>query len=617
MRKKITKKNNFINNIYNVKKIYTDKVIIITSTNENKLYCDFLPSVYQMWKKYLPNCIFSLSVISDKEEDDIFIKKLKKFSDDFFLFKNHTDIDSGVQAKISRLYLASLYENYPVIIVDIDQYVFNFEWLMEKLSPIFQNKFISIGYNAYINTKDKGKWPMPYTSGPSNFFKKIIKYNDNYDQWINSFKKIKDPIDNKECVLNKFDNYSDESTLRYLVDKFEDKNYIQNMWVKIDREDAILYNRAHRRIDRWSWDSQFSYEKLKNGHYLDCWPLRPFKDNFEKLKPFLKLLQLDISSEKIFLDDCNIKNNNEIIDEINTRQYKKKIEDCKFLIADLEIGGFGAMVARRKLVYQIGHAFNRTVLFKYNNMEYDECFEDYCIFSFEEIVKKYKMVEFNFTDQNDKLCYFNFNKYWNSSYKNIYQTWCDPDYEKNYLFFSGLLLSQLKIKPIYKEYIDNIKQKLNFNIKTIGLHVRRGDSTKETNGKILPLDIYMNEVKKIKNKTGINRVFVCSDDENVFNKLKTSYNDYIFFQDDDEKRYNNNNSIMVIRNKNLKKQETFTGIKIIELLSSCEYVIGQMNIQFTKLSGAKLSFLKGENRLILINYETEKDINFGINSKTS
>lgn len=619
-RRNIIKKNN--NEIKKIKQdIVQDEIIIITSTNENITYCEFAPIVYQMWKKYCPNSKFILGFISGKEKDSDMALKLKKCCDDFYFFKNHQSIESGVQAKVSRLYMSSLYDNKVTMIVDIDQFVFNFSWLFNKIKPAYNGKFVSIGYNAYINTKDKGKWPMPYTVAPSNVLKRIINRNNikEYHDWLNSILDLPDPIDNKESLKNNFDNYSDESTLRYMINRYPDQNYIKDIWVKVDREDAIEYNRAHKRIDRWSWYNQFSINKLNNDYYIDCWPLRPFRKNFDKIKPFLQYLDLDLDEDKIFLEDMDTKNRN-IEEEIYHRQFEKSQDKCKFLIADLEDGGFGAMVARRKLIFQIAHAFNRTVIIEKNGYLYEECFENYHPYDIGEIKRKYGPVkEFKFSKyQEDKVCYFDFDKYWNSENKKIYQTWSDPRLKGDYLKFSGLILSQFKIKKEYQDYIDNIKKELDFKEKTIGLHVRRGDKGIET-GKhqYVLIKSYMREVKLISQKTGINRVFVTSDDPGIFKELKRDYKDFNFFQDENEERYNNANWKMVKNNTNIRKQETMTGIKIIELLASCDYVVGQSNTQFAKLAGSKLSYKKGGNRLVLINYEDNQVVNFGINSKTS
>lgn len=280
-----------------------NEFVVVTTTNENLVYCGFVPTVYQMWKKYCPNCKFVLGVISNKSEDDNFIQRCKEFCDDFYLFKE-LGIETGVQAKVSRLYLSTLYNEDVVTIVDVDQYLLNFEWFADCIKEAYNDKFVSIGYNAYVNTVDRGKWPMPYTTAKSHIFKKIVNYNnniENYEDWINSLKVISDPIDNKERVTNKFDNYSDESTLRYLVERHKERDYIYSIWHKVDREDAITYNLAHKRLDRWNW-SKFSITRLASDYYLDVWPLRPFEKNINKLFPILEYLKLDMSNEKLYLN---------------------------------------------------------------------------------------------------------------------------------------------------------------------------------------------------------------------------------------------------------------------------------------------------------------------------
>lgn len=317
-----------------------------------------------------------------------------------------------------------------------------------------------------------------------------------------------------------------------------------------------------------------------------------------------------------------MENDKRIEEQIYDRQFNRDHTDCLFLVADLEQGGFGAMIARRKLIFQIAHAFNRTVLFRINKRHnYEECYKDYCQYSYDEIKKIYRKLDIFLFDKNQKskVCYFNFMKYWNSNHKNKYQCWCDPSLDNNYLHFSGLILSQFKIKDDYYERIEKIKNNLDFSIPTIGIHVRRGDKGIET-GKLtyVSLERYMEEAEKIKTEKGINRIFICSDSPKVTEELKEKYSpEYTFFQDEEEKRYNNANWEMVKKNRNLRDQETFTGVKIIELLSCCEYVIGQHNAQFAKLSGAKLSYKKKENRKILINYENNKIAKFGSNSATS
>ena len=313
-----------------------------------------------------------------------------------------------------------------------------------------------------------------------------------------------------------------------------------------------------------------------------------------------------------------------IEEQIKKRQHDTHHEDATFLIADIEPGGFGAMVARRKLAYQLGQAFNRTVLFRNAGSLYDECYEPTCQYTLEEILIKYPDVhrfEFN-TLQDSKVCYFDFNEYWNSPHKDKYQCWCDPIYaneENGYLYFSGLILSQFIPLPEYTNKNDEVKEGIGWSNPMIGLHVRRGDKGIETGkNQYVLLESYMREVQKITDETGIKKVFVTSDSPEPYHELVENYPHFEFVQDDLEKRYDNANWRLVSENPELRKEETMTGVKIIELLSSCDYIVGQSNTQFAKLGGS-ISCYRNNNRncLTIIDHETQEVVQYGTNSATS
>jgi hypothetical protein len=278
------------------------KHYIITSTNEIDTYYTFLPSVYQMWKKKIPNCTFVLGFVSDRTEDDKFTQRIKSFCDEFYLFPRIPEIETGVQAKTTRLYLSTLYNDEICTFVDIDQYLLNFDWFFNKIKDAFEdNKFVAIGANGYEYTDDTGKWPMPYNTAPSSVFKNIVNYNniDNYVSWFNSYKIIENPIDNKESVMNPFSKFSDESLLRYIMIKHPDQDFINKVWLKKDREDYFKMV-ASRRIDRGWWEQSYNKENLYNHFYIDSFPLRPFNKFSNYLIPILEYLNLDLSTDKIF-----------------------------------------------------------------------------------------------------------------------------------------------------------------------------------------------------------------------------------------------------------------------------------------------------------------------------
>jgi len=191
--------------------------------------------------------------------------------------------------------------------------------------------------------------------------------------------------------------------------------------------------------------------------------------------------------------------------------FTPKIE--KYLVGNIEYGGFGAMYARRKLIMQIAHAFNRIPIFKYTkSYVYDDPFES---FSPNINILKHKgfneIKKFEFTDTDDDVVFFDFGSYWNSENMHKYQCWCPEG--KDYLFYSGYMYNLLKVKP---EYLHKIEECMNFLKKKyelkdfsdcIAIHLRRGDKITETN--------YMNDATLfdfIESLNMGNKIFVTSDE---------------------------------------------------------------------------------------------------------
>ena len=276
---------------------------IVTTTNENELYYKFLPTVYQMWKNHIPNCVFVLGVISDKDENSEFIKRCKVFCDKFYQFKTIDKIDQGIQAKITRMFLSSIFLENICTVVDIDFYVINKEWLLDNIKESFTyNKFVSIGYNLYQNTPHYGKFPMAMTTAPGYIWKKIINDNDlNYQSWINNLTCLEDPIDHKENPTNTFYRFSDESVLRYFLVTHKDQKFIKSVWINKKREDVRPGStmRCDKRIDRSEW-KLFDMKKLENNYYIDSQPLRPFDRYFTNFLPILKKMNIKGSKNEIF-----------------------------------------------------------------------------------------------------------------------------------------------------------------------------------------------------------------------------------------------------------------------------------------------------------------------------
>ena len=284
--------------------------------------------------------------------------------------------------------------------------------------------------------------------------------------------------------------------------------------------------------------------------------------------------------------------------------FSNKLE--KYIIGDIEWGGFGAMYARRKLIMQIAHAFNRIPIFRYTSNVYDDPFKQFDI-NLNTLKEKgiNEISKFNFTDSEDIAVFFDFGVYWNSSNMQKYQCWHPEGVD--YLSYSGFLYNLLKLNDNYtskvNEQIAFIKEKYEINTfeNVLALHLRRGD--KITESPYLSESFLFETVDKFYDGK---KIFVTSDDLDYIYEIENKYPNYDFIYDSDEKRYGDksvSNAEMVLRNPSLKEQETLTFVKNVEILKQCKLIIGTHSAQMSKIAGSINSFLNKKNNLLLINPE--------------
>jgi hypothetical protein len=292
--------------------------------------------------------------------------------------------------------------------------------------------------------------------------------------------------------------------------------------------------------------------------------------------------------------------NSIIHNKLDKLQFNSNIETGKFLIVKIEPGGFGAEVYRRLLGLKLGYIFNRTVIFDYSFTLYENCFHPLSSFDFSRFSLK-TQTKLNFKqNQQDKIVYFDFYEYWNNfKLRKYIENWTPKNLNKNQKpnYFLGQLTFRLIPLPEYKKYLNDCYKRLHWQRPIIGCHIRRGDKNVES--PYVPLRIYHHHLNKAINKTGVKRIFITSDSPDIFSKLP-QIKDVEYIYDNQEKRYNNANHQLVKNNKDLKKQETMTSLKILTLLSSCDYLVGQVNTHFTNLAAANLSAqdLKGHTYFV-------------------
>ena len=125
-------------------------------------------------------------------------------------------------------------------------------------------------------------------------------------------------------------------------------------------------------------------------------------------------------------------------------------ESTKFLVVDIEFGGFGAMIDRRRLGLHLGFLSNRCVIFRNSGDVYDNPFIDISKWYLSDIQNNhFKPLDINnLENQNDKFCYFDFMNYWNSPLRNQLQ-YSSPYKGIDFRYYHGFLLSRLKLKSRY------------------------------------------------------------------------------------------------------------------------------------------------------------------------
>ena len=249
-----------------------DRFIVSTNENDNYIYC--WPLVAQVTKK-LFNCEISLAFITDRKENDNLVNYFRTFGD-VVLYPLIDNIPSGNQAKVSRMFLSSVCENETCCINDVDILPLQSEFILNNIKDISDDKMIQVGANAYFNTKDHGKCPMIYTVAKSSVFRECINpLKLSYEDLLKSWMGIK-KFDSMESIENSPENFSDESLLRVLINRWVNKKNVCHIHRNFKNHKAI------ERIDRIDW--KINRNKLMSGWYIDAHLPRPLSKKYFMVK---------------------------------------------------------------------------------------------------------------------------------------------------------------------------------------------------------------------------------------------------------------------------------------------------------------------------------------------
>lgn len=266
-----------------------DRIIVSCDDSHFKY---FWIIVSKAWKKYYPDKKISLAFVTNRDENNELVLKMKEFGD-VHLFPVIDKIPVANQAKMARHILAGEFGNEVCMIEDIDTIPLQTDFIDRILSQRPLNKLLLVGSEVYKgNGSDEGKIPISNITGESFLIKKIVNPKnlnliDLYNSWTNI-----EVFDKKEAINNEI--FSDESLWRVLLNS---SDISKNDFLTIERN----VNVRKYWIDRSWWN--IDIHRLKKDDYVVCNFPRPFLDNLKIIEPIIKhIFGHEYKIEDVLLD---------------------------------------------------------------------------------------------------------------------------------------------------------------------------------------------------------------------------------------------------------------------------------------------------------------------------
>ena len=259
---------------------------ILLSTDDNPKFYSFWPTVSYHWQSlgYKVHLVF----ITNLNENDELVKKIKSYGDTVFLLKPSNKYNIEIQSKLSRFYISKFFQDEISCVLDIDFYTLDNHKHAEEIvtSEILNgNKIATLGYNAYTSYSflnntihmNKGVYRFPASPSVATGKKIFSLFSENMNL---NFCDFIDNIQQNTKLDLKYIK-SDEELLLDLNTKRPE--WVNNNIIYNIREDFIGANGqytmyASQRIDRGK-KCNFDINKLKKSYYIDLCPSRPYNKN--------------------------------------------------------------------------------------------------------------------------------------------------------------------------------------------------------------------------------------------------------------------------------------------------------------------------------------------------
>ena len=237
---------------------------------------------------------------------DVFPKRIIEFCESWAkvrVLSLVTGVDPGVQAKISRMWVAASEEfgNAQITLCDLD--MIQVDDVRAKIISRYPGEdLIQWGYDhpSYSVEPDIGKWPMDGTTSLGNTFKSLV--NPNEKKLVECFLDWSACIsfDKRSNPFNRFDKFSDESLLKDLLTHSQYRPNVQRI-PRMSIESRMLRSR----IDKASRAPIFPNRYFKTHNIHEFHGPRPFLPETRIGRVLLERLGVDPGEYKVFISELN------------------------------------------------------------------------------------------------------------------------------------------------------------------------------------------------------------------------------------------------------------------------------------------------------------------------
>lgn len=262
--------------------MHNEKIVIFSCDDSH--FVEFLPIVCRAWKKFFPNIKIAAAFVSDGYS----IERRRYFMDntDYFIhLKPHPEVDTAIQGKIARHYMAATMfrENHIIMLNDLDLFPLQETYAKYVFTFAERNNLVVVGENVLCGGEDDGKWPSSYTTASGQTWGEIWLNGGmhDYHSFINRFRSICIYDDHESLSLD-YKNFSDESLLRAMCRTWHG-------WGTRTTHISRYWDTKNDTIDRSCW--AINEKKLYAGEYVQAHVDRPL--NKEKCKPILRYLDIN------------------------------------------------------------------------------------------------------------------------------------------------------------------------------------------------------------------------------------------------------------------------------------------------------------------------------------